>query len=162
MFTCLVCRSLCIEATESILMRDADVTMATLKQLRGLGVQLSIDDFGTGYSSLSYLRRFPINQLKIDRSFVNELAVNSDDAAIIAAIASLARSLSLEVVAEGVETAKQARMLAQQGCYIMQGYFFSKPVPAGELTQMIAEGAAFNRRILDSLGGPLATDGATS
>ena len=154
--------SLCIEATESILMRDADATMATLKQLREIGVKLSIDDFGTGYSSLSYLRRFPIDQLKIDRSFVNELAVNSDDAAIIAAITSLARSLSLEVVAEGVETAKQARMLAQQGCYIMQGYFFSKPVPAEALTEMLAQGAEFNKRILESLGGPFGIDSAAS
>ena len=139
---------LCIEATESILMRDADATMTTLKQLRELGVKLSIDDFGTGYSSLSYLRRFPIDQLKIDRSFVNDLAVNSDDAAIIAAIASLARSLNLDVVAEGVETVEQARLLAKQGCYIMQGYFFSKPLPAEELTPLLAQGAAFNQRIL--------------
>ncbi len=142
---------LCIEATESILMRDADATMTTLKQLRELGVKLSIDDFGTGYSSLSYLRRFPIDQLKIDRSFVNELAVNSDDAAIINAIASLARSLNLDVVAEGVETVEQARLLAEQGCHIMQGYFFSKPVPADELTLLLAQGVEFNRRILKSL-----------
>ena len=142
---------LCIEATESILMRDADATMTTLKQLRELGVKLSIDDFGTGYSSLSYLRRFPIDQLKIDRSFVNELAVNSDDAAIINAIASLARSLNLDVVAEGVETVEQARLLAEQGCHIMQGYFFSKPVPAEELTLLLAQGVEFNRRILKSL-----------
>ncbi len=143
---------LCIEATESILMRDADATMTTLKQLRELGVKLSIDDFGTGYSSLSYLRRFPIDQLKIDRSFVNDLAVNSDDAAIIAAIASLARSLSLDVVAEGVETVEQARLLAKQGCHIMQGFYFSKPLPAEELTVLLAQGEAFNRRILKSLG----------
>ena len=110
---------LCIEATESILMRDAGATLSTLKQLRELGVKSSIDDFGTGYSSLSYLRRFPINQLKIDRSFVNDLVMNSDDAAIIDAIVSLTRSLNLEVVAEGVETVEQARLLARQGCYIM-------------------------------------------
>jgi EAL domain-containing protein (putative c-di-GMP-specific phosphodiesterase class I) len=142
---------LCIEATESILMRDADATMTTLKQLRELGVKLSIDDFGTGYSSLSYLRRFPIDQLKIDRSFVNEVAVNSDDAAIVAAIASLARSLSLDVVAEGVETVEQARLLAKQGCHIMQGYFFSKPLLAEELTPLLAQGAAFNLHILEIL-----------
>ena len=144
---------LCIEATESILMRDADATMATLKALRALGVKLSIDDFGTGYSSLSYLRRFPIDQLKIDRSFVNEVAINSDDAAIVAAIASLARSLSLEVVAEGIETVEQARLLLQQGCYIMQGYFFAKPVPADEITQRLQEGVQFNERILRSMRG---------
>ena len=153
---------LCIEATESILMRDADATMATLKQLRELGVKLSIDDFGTGYSSLSYLRRFPIDQLKIDRSFVNDLVVNSDDAAIINAIASLARSLNLDVVAEGVETVEQARLLAKQGCYIMQGYFFSKPVSAEELTQILAQGEVFTRRIFDSIGGPFVIDAAAS
>ena len=142
-----------IEATESILMRDADATMATLKALRALGVKLSIDDFGTGYSSLSYLRRFPIDQLKIDRSFVNEVAINSDDAAIVAAIASLARSLSLEVVAEGIETVEQARLLLQQGCYIMQGYFFAKPVPADEITLRLQEGVQFNERILRSMRG---------
>lgn len=147
--------SLCIEATESILMRDADATMTTLRQLRNLGVKLSIDDFGTGYSSLSYLRRFPIDQLKIDRSFVNELAANSDDAAIIRAIASLSRSLNLEVVAEGVETVAQARMLAQQGCHLMQGYLFGKPVPAGELTRLLAEGDSFNHRVLALLSGPI-------
>ena len=82
-------------------MRDADVTMGTLNRLRDLGVKLSVDDFGTGYSSLSYLRRFPINQLKIDRSFVQDITPSPDDAAIIAAIVSLARTLKLEVVAEG-------------------------------------------------------------
>jgi EAL domain-containing protein (putative c-di-GMP-specific phosphodiesterase class I) len=153
---------LCIEATESILMRDADATMTTLKRLRELGVKLSIDDFGTGYSSLSYLRRFPIDQLKIDRSFVNELAVNNDDAAIITAIASLARSLNLEVVAEGVETVEQARLLAAQGCHIMQGYFFGRPVPAEELTLLLAQGAEFNRRILESLATPRVATGVAS
>ena len=132
-------------------MRDADATLSTLKQLRELGVKISIDDFGTGYSSLSYLRRFPINQLKIDRSFVNDLVVNSDDAAIIDAIVSLTRSLNLEVVAEGVETVEQARLLAHQGCHIMQGYFFSVPEPAEILTQMLEQGSAFNQRILESL-----------
>ena len=153
---------LCIEATESILMRDADATMTTLKQLRELGVKLSIDDFGTGYSSLSYLRRFPIDQLKIDRSFVNELAVNNDDAAIITAIASLARSLNLDVVAEGVETVEQARLLAEQGCHIMQGYFFGKPVPAEDLTKLLEQGADFNRRILESLAVSRDATGAAS
>ncbi len=143
---------LCIEATESILMRDADATLVTLTRLGELGVRLSIDDFGTGYSSLSYLRRFPIDQLKIDRSFVNEVAVNSDDAAIVAAIASLARSLNLEVVAEGVETAEQARLLARQGCHIMQGYFFGAPLPAEALTPLLVQGAALNRRMLDLMG----------
>ncbi len=145
---------LCLEATESILMRDADATMATLNALRGLGVKLSIDDFGTGYSSLSYLRRFPIDQLKIDRSFVQDVTLNSDDAAIVAAIVSLANTLKLEIVAEGVETAEQARTLADQGCRIMQGFFFSKPVPAAEITRLLGDGAKFRSRILHSLRGP--------
>lgn len=138
---------LCLEATESILMRDADVTMATLKRLRDLGVKLSVDDFGTGYSSLSYLRRFPIHQLKIDRSFVNDVTTCPDDAAIIAAIASLARTLKLEVVAEGVETAEQVWRLAEQGCSIMQGFYFSKPLPAAQITQMLCDESAVSGRI---------------
>jgi EAL domain-containing protein (putative c-di-GMP-specific phosphodiesterase class I) len=139
---------LCLEATESILMRDADVTMATLNRLRDLGVKLSVDDFGTGYSSLSYLRRFPINQLKIDRSFVNEVTENPDDAAIIAAIASLAHTLKLEVVAEGVETAEQMSRLAEQGCRMMQGFFFSRPLPAAQMTRLLGDDSEFRERIL--------------
>ena len=141
---------LCLEATESILMRDADVTMATLNRLRDLGVKLSVDDFGTGYSSLSYLRRFPINQLKIDRSFVNEVTENPDDAAIIAAIASLAHTLKLEVVAEGVETAEQMSRLAEQGCRMMQGFFFSRPLPAAQMTRLLSDDSEFRERILQS------------
>ena len=139
---------LCLEATESILMRDADVTMVTLNELRDLGVKLSVDDFGTGYSSLSYLRRFPLNQLKIDRSFVNEVTENADDAAIIAAIASLARTLKLEVVAEGVETAEQVRRLAEQGCRMMQGFYFSKPLAQNEITQLLGRAAPFPGRLM--------------
>ena len=149
---------LCLEATESILMRDADVTMATLNRLRDLGVKLSVDDFGTGYSSLSYLRRFPLNQLKIDRSFVKEITENPDDAAIIAAITSLARTLKLEVVAEGVETAEQASRLAEQGCTIMQGYYFSRPLPTEQITRLLGDASSnHSRRIaLPAPGAPQA------
>lgn len=129
---------LCVEATESILMRDADATLVTLNRLCELGVRLSVDDFGTGYSSLSYLRRFPINQLKIDQSFVKDVTSSPDDAAIIAAIASLARTLKLEVVAEGIETAEQAHCLIEQGCISMQGFFFCHPLPADEITLLLA------------------------
>lgn len=139
---------LCLEATESILMRDADVTMVTLNRLRDLGVKLSVDDFGTGYSSLSYLRRFPINQLKIDRSFVKDVTSSPDDAAIISAIVSLARTLKLEVVAEGVETAEQVRRLAEQGCRMMQGFYFSKPLPANDLTKLLTHGKEFRGKLL--------------
>ena len=138
---------LCLEATESILMRDADVTMVTLNRLRDLGVKLAIDDFGTGYSSLSYLRRFPINQLKIDRSFVNEVTSCPDDAAIIAAIVSLARTLKLEVVAEGVDTADQMRRLIEQGCRIMQGFYFSKPLTSEDLTRLLTRGTDFRAKL---------------
>ena len=102
-----------------------------------------MDDFGTGYSSLSYLRRFPLNQLKIDRSFVNEVTENADDAAIIAAIASLARTLKLEVVAEGVETAEQVRRLAEQGCRMMQGFYFSKPLAQNEIMPLLGRAAPY-------------------
>ena len=138
---------LCVEATESILMRDADATLVTLNRLSELGVRLSVDDFGTGYSSLSYLRRFPINQLKIDQSFVKDVTSSPDDAAIIAAIASLARTLKLEVVAEGIETAEQAHCLIEQGCFSMQGFFFCHPLPANEITQLIASDVDYRCRL---------------
>lgn len=138
---------LCLEATESILMRDADVTMGTLNRLNELGVRLSIDDFGTGYSSLSYLRRFPIHQLKVDRSFVNEVTESADDAAIVAAIVSLARSLNLEVVAEGVETAEQVQCLARQGCGTMQGFYFSKPLAVADLTRLLQTGGVIRKML---------------
>ena len=140
-----------IEATESILMRDVGVTMTTLTQLRDLGVRISVDDFGTGYSSLSYLRRFSIDQLKIDRSFVRELTENSDDAAITFAIITLAHSLKLEVVAEGVETVNQAWQLREQGCRMMQGFLFSRPLPAAEFTDLLSRGPAFAFELTESL-----------
>ncbi len=144
---------LVIEATESILMRDVGATMTTLTQLRDLGVKISIDDFGTGYSSLSYLRRFPIDQLKIDRSFVKDVTENPDDAAISTAIISLGHSLKLEVVAEGVETLRQARMLQEQGCRMMQGYYFSRPLPVSDLVPLLNRGPEFAEQILESLRG---------
>ncbi len=142
---------LMIEATESILIRDVGSTVSTLTQLRDLGVRISIDDFGTGYSSLSYLRRFPIDQLKIDRSFVKEITENAHDAAICSAIISLGRGLGLEVVAEGVETVRQARALIQQDCHLMQGYLFSRPLPAEELTPLLRRGLNFPKDVLESV-----------
>lgn len=138
---------LCLEATESILMRDADVTMVTLRRLRELGVRLSVDDFGTGYSSLGYLRRFPLAQVKIDRSFVQDVTTCADDAAIIAAIVSLAHTLKLEVVAEGIETAEQAWRLAEQGCRIMQGFYFARPLPPAQVTQLLRDENAVDGRV---------------
>ncbi|MCA3002678.1 MAG: EAL domain-containing protein [Rhodocyclaceae bacterium] len=117
-----------LEITETLLMQDLKEALPALEMLSDLGVHLSVDDFGTGYSSLSYLRKLPIDTLKIDRSFVRELAEGSDDEAIVSAIAALARALNLRVIAEGVETAAQANLLKVHGCFLMQGYWFSRPL----------------------------------
>ncbi|MGB5247324.1 MAG: EAL domain-containing protein [Woeseia sp.] len=131
-----------LEITESLLMRDIDSTIACLNEFKELGLKISIDDFGTGYSSLSYLRRFPIDTLKIDRSFVKDLHVDGDDAAICAAILAMARRLNLNVVAEGVEIAEQLEFLRDHGCNQIQGYLYSKPLPADELEQMMEKAHA--------------------
>jgi diguanylate cyclase (GGDEF)-like protein/PAS domain S-box-containing protein len=135
-------RLLELEITESSLMQDVDEALATLRELAGMGVRLAIDDFGTGYSSLSHLKRFPVHKLKIDQSFVRDLGVDRDDAAIVSAIAGLARALNLETLAEGVETREQIDMLASYGCTKFQGYFFSRPLPAEESDALFRGGAA--------------------
>jgi len=122
-----------IEITEGVIINGADRTIEILKAVRALGVQVAIDDFGTGYSSLSYLRRLPINQIKLDRSFIEELTLDGQDAAIVQSIIHLAHQLDLEVVAEGVETVSQASLLYQQGCDLLQGFFYAKPAPLTEL-----------------------------
>ncbi len=122
-----------LEITESILIDNSDEMVETLRTLNDMGFKLSLDDFGTGYSSLSYLRRFPINTLKIDRSFVNNMVADPDDASIVAGIIGLAHSLRMNVIAEGVETEAQRATLALQGCDQYQGYYFSKPLPAAEI-----------------------------
>ena len=132
-----------IEATESMLMDSAEQTQVTLRELRKLGVKLSIDDFGTGYSSLSYLKRFPVDQLKIDRSFISEMINSSEDVAIVAAIISLGRNMNRELVAEGVETLEQARMLRSMGCDIMQGFLFSRPLPAERMGMLLSSDRPF-------------------
>ncbi len=120
-----------LELTESAVMHNPEQSAATLAQLSEMGVHISIDDFGTGYSSLSYLRRFPLDKLKIDRSFIRDLMKNPDDASIVNAIISLAHSLRLRVVAEGVETAEQLEFLRQLGCDQYQGFYCSPAVTAG-------------------------------
>jgi diguanylate cyclase (GGDEF)-like protein/PAS domain S-box-containing protein len=122
-----------LEITESILIEDAPMAGRTLEALAALGVRLAIDDFGTGYSSLSYLRRFPINTLKIDRSFVVEMESSADAVAIVKTIINLAHNLGLEVVGEGVETPGQLALLSEFGCAKVQGYWFSRPVPLHRL-----------------------------
>ncbi|HEY7916624.1 MAG TPA: EAL domain-containing protein [Acidimicrobiales bacterium] len=124
---------LTLEITESALMRDASSAMGVLRALKDLGVMLAIDDFGTGYSSLSYLRRFPLDILKVDRSFVEELGVSAESEQIVLAVINLAHALGLSVVAEGVETAEQLEILASFNCDLAQGYLFSKPLPAAEI-----------------------------
>jgi EAL domain-containing protein (putative c-di-GMP-specific phosphodiesterase class I) len=126
-----------LELTESILMDNVDDTLRTLARLEGMGIKFAIDDFGTGYSSLSYLKRFPIHTLKIDRSFVRDISTDPDDAAIVTAIIFMARSLNLQVTAEGVETAEQSDFLRSLNCDHVQGFYFDRPLPAYEFLTRI-------------------------
>lgn len=126
------------EITESALMRDAETARANLDRLHALGMRLMVDDFGTGYSSLTYLRRFPVDTLKIDQSFIAGLGVNRDDTAIVESTIQLARSLDLDSIAEGIETPAQARLLLELGCEHGQGYHFARPMPVGDLAGWLA------------------------
>jgi EAL domain-containing protein (putative c-di-GMP-specific phosphodiesterase class I) len=128
-----------LELTESTAMHDAENAVATFQQLKAMGFSLSIDDFGTGYSSLAYLKRFPIDTIKIDRAFVKDLASESEQAAIAIAIIAMAHGLKLRVLAEGVETQPQLDILRDQGCDAIQGYFFSHPLPADRVEQLIRD-----------------------
>lgn len=129
-----------VEVTESVAMADPEETIALLRELKGLGVGISLDDFGTGYSSLSRLKRFPLDNLKIDRSFVHSVTSDADDAAIARLVISLAHGLKKNVVAEGVETREQLQFLRREGCDEMQGYLFSRPVPPEEFARLLREG----------------------
>ncbi len=124
-----------LELTETFLLQNADSTAAVLEALKDVGVRLALDDFGTGYASLSHLRRFPIDTLKIDRSFVRDIAMDSDDASIVRAVIGMGKSLDMQVVAEGVETSEQFDFLRQQGCPEGQGYYFSEPIVAAEFAR---------------------------
>ena len=137
--TCLPPQFLDLEITEGVFMQNAQETLAFLQRLKEIGVLISIDDFGTGYSSFSYLKRFPIGNLKIDRSFISELPENADDTAIVKAIIAMATTLKLKVVAEGVETADQLEFLRDLDCNEIQGYFISRPLPAEEMTKYLSE-----------------------
>lgn len=137
-----------LELTESILMDTTESSIETLKQLKSMGVRISIDDFGTGYSSLSYLKRFPIDTLKIDRSFVRDVTTDQDDKAIINAIIALAKSLKLNVIAEGVETLEQLECMRKQGSDGLQGYLFSPPIPKDSLAQILKDEKNLKTRAL--------------
>ncbi|MGX6603038.1 putative bifunctional diguanylate cyclase/phosphodiesterase [Micromonosporaceae bacterium Da 78-11] len=132
---------LCLEMTESVLMTDTDDNLEQLVRLKALGVTLAIDDFGTGYSSLAYLRRFPVDTLKIDRSFVERLGALTDDTALADTIVQLGKSLGMATVAEGIEEFGQLAALREMGCGFAQGYYFSRPVPAAEAGRLLLEGA---------------------
>jgi EAL domain-containing protein (putative c-di-GMP-specific phosphodiesterase class I) len=127
-----------MEITESLLLANTEANLAILHQLRELGVRISMDDFGTGYSSLSYLRSFPFDKIKIDRSFVQDLAQRPDCLAIVRAIAGLGRSLNITTTAEGVETQAQLEWLREEGCNEVQGFLFSPACPAAEIAALIA------------------------
>ncbi len=128
-----------LEITESTLMSTGDASVATLSAIRALGPHLEIDDFGTGYSSLSYLKRLPVETLKVDQSFVDELDFDTDDVAIVRAIVGLGESLRLAIVAEGVERPAQARALLALGCALAQGYLYGYPQPASSLEPFPAD-----------------------
>jgi diguanylate cyclase (GGDEF)-like protein/PAS domain S-box-containing protein len=147
-------RYLELELTETFLMQDSKSTAAVLKELKDIGVHLALDDFGTGYSSLSYVKRFPIDTLKIDQSFVRDLATDADDASIVSAVISMGKSLHMRVVAEGVETREQLEFLREHSCPFAQGYYFSPPVSAGEFSQLLA-------RSVGSVTATEASDGVT-
>src|SRR5258708_8113835 len=131
-----------LETTETIAMADADRSSVVLSELKALGVRLEIDDFGTGYSSLSRLQRFPVDTLKIDRSFISRMDTDVESREIVRIILMLAHGLDLKVVAEGVETTVQANMLKEMGCELAQGYLYSKPVPSETIEQLLRNAQA--------------------
>jgi EAL domain-containing protein (putative c-di-GMP-specific phosphodiesterase class I) len=149
-----------LELTESMLMDDADSSLRRLHGLRELGVQLAIDDFGTGYSSLAYLNRFPIDKLKIDRSFVHDMLVDPVDRAITKAIIGLGHTLGLCVVAEGVEHEGEAALLREAGCDELQGYLYAKPMPAAALESWIAARRQVVSQAVSQAGAISTTTGA--
>ncbi|MES2585040.1 MAG: EAL domain-containing protein [Pseudomonadota bacterium] len=136
-----------LEITESTAMLDLQHTLELLKQLKALGLKLAIDDFGTGYSSLAYLKRFPLDVLKVDQSFVRQLCTNREDQAIAGAVINLAHSLGLDVIAEGVETEDQHRLLREMGCDQIQGYLHGKPMPAPEVAQWLVARRTMDTRL---------------
>jgi EAL domain-containing protein (putative c-di-GMP-specific phosphodiesterase class I) len=133
-----------IELTEGIIMDQPDEAIQKLKELKALGVKISIDDFGTGYSSLSYLKKFPIDQFKIDRSFVKDLGGHHRDNEITTAMIAMGQALNIEIIAEGVESKEQLQFLKDRGCFFIQGFFYSKPLPEENITQILVQGGQFS------------------
>ena len=134
-----------LEITETVIMENPEVSIGSLRDLKALGIELSLDDFGTGYSSLSYLKRFPIDKLKIDQSFVRDVTTDADDEAMVSAIIVMAHQLNIRVVAEGVETEAQLAFLRDRGCDEYQGHLFSRPLPADQLFACLGAASAGDR-----------------
>jgi len=129
-----------LEVTEGQIMNNPDKAIIVLNQLSDMGIELAIDDFGTGYSSLSYLKRLPIDKLKIDQSFINDLPDDEEDATITKSVIALAQSLNLKVIAEGVETEAQKNFLVENGCKNIQGYFYGEPMQVAEMEGVFLKG----------------------
>ena len=125
-------------------MRQGEGSIARLHEIAEMGIQLAVDDFGTGYSSLSYLKRLPISKLKIDQSFVRDITIDPNDTAIVVAIISMAKSLDLDIIAEGIETAGQLTLLRAKGCRVGQGFYFSVPLSAADLAPLLAASSVFD------------------
>jgi EAL domain-containing protein (putative c-di-GMP-specific phosphodiesterase class I) len=143
-----------LELTESLLLANGEATLSVLQELKEMGLNLAIDDFGTGYSSLSYLKQFPVGKLKIDRSFIRDIGVDCDDRAITSAIVSLAKSLHLRVIAEGVENEAQMSFLREHQCDEIQGYYFSRPLSADDAAVKLQCGPCYEAgalRLADSM-----------
>jgi EAL domain-containing protein (putative c-di-GMP-specific phosphodiesterase class I) len=133
-------KSLVVELTESVLMKHAEAAASILQGVRQVGIRVAIDDFGTGYSSLGYLRRFPLDALKIDQSFIRQISTPGEDTAIVAAVIGMAQNLKLRVIAEGVETQEELAFLRARHCEAAQGYYFSRPVPAEQFAKLLKTG----------------------
>jgi EAL domain-containing protein (putative c-di-GMP-specific phosphodiesterase class I) len=133
-----------LEITESGIMQDPEQAVKILSSFKELGASVAIDDFGTGYSSLAYLKRFPIDMVKVDRSFVRDIAIDEDDAAIVRTILAMAQALGLNVIAEGVESEEQLKLLAALGCTEGQGYYYARPMPAGALEAFLGDKSVIN------------------